>query len=79
LARLSPYHFARAFKKTLGLPPRRYHMQRRINRAKMLLAEPGLSVTEIADQVGFADTSSFSVAFHSRVGSSPRAYRRSLS
>ena len=78
LVRLSPYHFARAFKKTLGLPPRRYHMQRRINRAKMLLAEPGLSVTEIADQVGFADTSSFSVAFHSRVGSSPRAYRRSL-
>ncbi|MBV8487801.1 MAG: helix-turn-helix transcriptional regulator [Planctomycetaceae bacterium] len=79
LVRLSPYHFARAFKKTLGIPPRRYHMRRRIDRAKMLLASPSLSVTEIADQLGFADTSSFSVAFHNRVGRSPRAYRRSLS
>jgi AraC family transcriptional regulator len=78
LVHLSPYHFARAFKKTSGMPPRRYHMHRRIERAKMLLAEPSLSVTEIADEVGFADTSSFSVAFHSRVGLSPRAYRRSL-
>jgi AraC family transcriptional regulator len=78
LARLSPFHFARAFKKTIGMPPRRYHMQCRIDRAKMLLAEPSPSVTEIADQVGFADTSSFSVAFRNRVGRSPRAYRRSL-
>jgi AraC family transcriptional regulator len=78
MARLSPYHFSRAFKKSLGMPPRRYHMNRRIDWAKILLAEPSQSVTDIANQVGFADTSSFSVAFRNLVGRSPREYRRSL-
>jgi len=78
MARLSPYHFSRAFKKSFGMPPRRYHMNRRIDWAKTLLVEPSLSVTDIAHQVGFADTSSFSVAFRNLVGQSPREYRRNL-
>jgi AraC family transcriptional regulator len=75
---LSPYHFSRAFKKSLGMPPRRYQMHRRVECAKMLLTERRLSVTEIAQQLGFADTSSFSVAFSNLAGRSPRAYRRGL-
>jgi len=78
LARLSPYHFSRAFKKSFGVPPHRYHMNRRIDWAKRLLAEPSFSITDIALEVGFADTSSFSVAFRNLAGRSPREYRRSF-
>jgi hypothetical protein len=46
--RLSAYHFCRAFKRSFGMPPHRYHNARRIEHAKMLLAQPTCSVTEIA-------------------------------
>jgi len=68
MARLSPYPFSRAFKKSFGMPPHRYHMNRRIDWVKRLLAELSLSVTDIALMVGFADTSSFSVAFRNLTG-----------
>ena len=76
LAQLSPYHFARAFKKTLGVPPHRYHMDRRVERAKVLLADR--SVTEVALAVGYAETSSFSSGFRRATGMSPTEFRRAL-
>jgi AraC family transcriptional regulator len=75
---LSPYHFGRAFKQSFGVPPHRYHMQRRIERAKILLAEAAQSVTAVAMAVGFAETSSFSAAFRRVTGVSPRVFRRRL-
>jgi AraC family transcriptional regulator len=78
LARLSPFHFARAFKQTLGTPPHRYHTERRIARAKSLLARDELSVTEVALAVGFGETSSFTAAFRRVTGGTPSAYRRAL-
>lgn len=77
LARLSPFHFARAFKQSLGLPPHRYHVMRRIERAKILLAARSMSVTEVGIALGFAQTSTFSAAFHRATGVTPTQYQRS--
>jgi AraC family transcriptional regulator len=78
LAKLSPYHFSRAFKQSFGLPPHRYLISRRIERAKSLLANRKLSVTEIGLDVGFSETSSFTSAFRKATGETPTDYRRSL-
>jgi AraC family transcriptional regulator len=78
LVQLSPYHFCRSFKSSFGIPPHRYHANRRIERAKQLLANRELSVTTIALDVGFGDTSRFSAAFHRLTGQTPSCYRRDL-
>lgn len=78
LVRLSTYYFCRAFKQSFGLPPHRYHNNRRIEQAKMLLAKPEPSVTDIGMTVGFSETSSFSAAFRKATGLTPTAYHRSL-
>jgi AraC family transcriptional regulator len=78
IARLSPYHFCRAFKRSTGLPPHRYHATRRIERAKTLLAKGSMSVTEVGFALGFAQTSSFTAAFRRVTGNTPTEYQRSL-
>ena len=76
IAELSPYHFARAFKQSFGIPPHRYHTGRRIERAKEMLSNR--SVTEVALAVGFAETSSFSAAFRKTTGLTPTEFRRGI-
>jgi AraC family transcriptional regulator len=76
LAGLSVYHFARAFRRSFGTPPHRYHMARRMDRARILLQKPVLSVTQIGIQLGFGETSSFTRAFRKCTGLSPTEYRR---
>jgi AraC family transcriptional regulator len=78
LARLSPYYFCRAFKQSFGIPPHRYHTNRRIEHAKALLAQRDVSVTDIGMSVGFSETSSFSAAFRKATGVTPSSYHRSL-
>jgi AraC family transcriptional regulator len=78
LAGLSSYYFCRAFRQSLGLPPHRYHNRRRMERAKLLLAKPESSVTDIGLTVGYSETSSFTAAFHKTTGLTPTAYRRTL-
>ena len=77
LVRLSPFHFCRAFKQSFGLPPPRYHVARRIERAKALLVESAMSVTEIGYEIGFSETSAFSATFRKLTGTTPTAYTRS--
>jgi AraC family transcriptional regulator len=76
--RLSPRHFARAFKESFGQPPHQYHLSRRIERAKVMLGQGIMSVTEIAVALGFADTSAFSTTFRRLAGGTPRDYRRAF-
>jgi AraC family transcriptional regulator len=76
LADLSLYHFARAFKLSFGVPPHRYHMGRRMDRARNLLQGSALSVTQIGIQIGFRDTSSFTRAYRKFAGVAPSQYRR---
>lgn len=78
IARLSPYHFVRAFKQSFGLPPHRYLSSMRTQQAKSLLADPAISVTQIGLNLGFSETSSFTTTFRKHTGLTPTAYRRGL-
>jgi AraC-like DNA-binding protein len=77
IAGLSKWHFARAFKQSVGTPPHFYLLQRRLERAQQLLAETDLSLAQIALRIGFSDQSHFSRRFRMFVGMTPRSFRRS--
>jgi AraC family transcriptional regulator len=76
VARLSAYHFARQFKAATGLPPHRYVIARRVERARQLLqAGTDLSLAEVAACAGFSDQSQFSHHFKRTVGVTPGQFR----
>jgi AraC family transcriptional regulator len=76
VAHLSPYHFARMFRASTGLPPHQYVIARRIERAKGLLrGEDDLSLAQIAARVGFWDQGHFSRHFKRLVGVTPKRFR----
>jgi AraC family transcriptional regulator len=75
VARLSPFHFARQFKKATGLPPYQYVIMRRVERAKHLLQRgTGLSLADVAAHAGFSDQSQFTHHFKRLVGVTPRQF-----
>jgi AraC family transcriptional regulator len=78
LVRLSGFYFCRAFKQSFGMSPHRYHTMRRIERAKILLAKPSPSITDIGFTLGYSQTSTFSAAFRKTTGQTPTSYHRSL-
>jgi AraC-like DNA-binding protein len=75
----SRYHFIRLFKRVFNKTPHQYLTEKRIERAKELLASSRLSVTDVCFEVGFQSLGSFSALFHKHVGSSPVIYRTNLS
>ena len=77
IARLSKWHFARAFKQSVGTPPHFYLIQRRLEKAQELLAETNLSLAQIALRSGFSDQSHFSRRFRILLGVTPTSFRRS--
>jgi AraC family transcriptional regulator len=75
---MTPHYLCRSFRKSVGMPPHRYLITRRMERAKELLASSDKDVTEIALEVGFSSHSHFTTAFRRSVGYAPRTYRNSV-
>ena len=75
---LSPSHFARAFRGSTGMPPHRWLLNRRIEKAKDALHNTQASLAAVATACGFADQSHFTRVFTRFVGISPGAWRRAL-
>ena len=74
--RLSTSHFARAFRRSFGTSPHRYLTLRRVEIAKVLLAETNSSLVEIAAETGFTDQAALTRTFANVVGATPGKWRR---
>ena len=72
---VSEAHFARSFKQAFGVPPHRYLLTRRIERATALLRDTELSITEIAFHTGWESLGTFGRTFRDITGESPSAIR----
>jgi AraC family transcriptional regulator len=77
-ARLSPFHFARMFKQSVGVPPRVYLTQLRMEKACELLEHTDLPVTEIAQELGYSSNQVLARVFSKHQHMSPTDYRRAV-
>jgi AraC family transcriptional regulator len=75
IAAMSRFHFARAFREAVGMPPHAYVVSRRIKRAKELLRATRLSINEIAWRVGYSNSAKFAAQFRKLTGATPRVWR----
>jgi AraC family transcriptional regulator len=78
LAGLSPFHFARSFRQSVGATPHQYILQKRVQRAKELLLRPEWSIEQVASATGFAGASQFSRVFRQSAGATPTEWRRNV-
>ena len=72
---VSPAHFARSFKQAFGVPPHRYLLTRRIERAAALLRDTGQPIIDIAFQTGWSSLGTFGRTFRDITGESPTDLR----
>lgn len=75
---LSPFHFARLFKKLTGTSPHAYLATLRCRHAQTLLAESDLSIAEIGTRVGYSSSSHFTQAFRQMTGLTPGGFRKAV-
>jgi AraC family transcriptional regulator len=73
----SPSHVARMFRNELGMPPHRYLIQLRVEKARRLLEKTSMSIAEIAYECGFAHQEHLTRLFGRYSGTTPAAFRRS--
>jgi AraC family transcriptional regulator len=76
VAGLSPYHFSHLFTAAISVPPHRYLLKLRIERAKQRLRFGRESILAIALDCGFKDASHFARVFTRETGLSPRRFRQ---
>lgn len=72
---MSQYYFCHLFKQSIGISPYQYVLQQRINKAKQLLKQRQLTITDVALECGFANQTHFTKHFRKLAGMTPRAYR----
>jgi AraC-like DNA-binding protein len=75
MANYSPYHFARLFRDTVGIPPGEFLAALRFDRAKELILRTDASITDICFDIGFSSLGTFSARFKHLVGLSPNELR----
>lgn len=75
MAGLSPQHFARTFRQSVGMPPHSYLLRRRVERVEEMLRDTKLPLSEIAAATGFSDQSHLARHFHRLTGVSPSVAR----
>ena len=77
VARVSPSHFGRVFRRAFGVPPHRFILNARLDKARNMLADRRLAIAEVAAATGFADQSHLTRHFRHQFKVTPDQYRRS--
>ncbi|MEE4450548.1 AraC family transcriptional regulator [Novosphingobium resinovorum] len=72
---LSLHHFGEAFRQSTGIPPHRFVLIRRIERAKIFLLTTDMTITEVSFAIGYASQSHFALKFREMTGVGPHRFR----
>lgn len=77
-AAMSPQHFSKVFKETIGRGPIQYIQEHRVEESKRLLSQSNLSLVEVAERCGFSDQAHFSRLFKKYTAQTPKRYRQGI-